>query len=88
VATNFILSGLSLEQCKGFCWRYQRAFDTLSQARGQLSRVESMSLLQSVSQENTIWSVVYDLSSGEIQVVMGKKYDQPLNFKLTMRVIH
>ncbi|MGB8252931.1 MAG: C45 family peptidase, partial [Anaerolineaceae bacterium] len=37
VATNFILSGLTSEMCESSCWRYQKAYQTLSQAGGKLS---------------------------------------------------
>jgi len=85
VATNFILSGLTPEMCRSSCWRYQKVYETLSQAGGKISQAESMNLLQAVSQENTIWSVVYNMTSGEIQVVMDRKFDQPLVYHLDMK---
>jgi hypothetical protein len=41
-----------------------------------------LSLLKDVSQGNTIWSVVYDTSSLDFLVVMGKKYDHVHKFNL------
>ena len=84
VATNFILSDVTLNQAKSTCDRYQIAYDTLSMTAGQISLEESMSLLQDVSQDNTIWSVVYDMTSGEIHVVMGRAYEHTLDFKLEL----
>jgi hypothetical protein len=85
VATNFILTGMTPEQAKPLCWRYQTAFDTLSRTMGRVSRETSMTLLQDVSQGNTQWSVVYDLTSGEFQLVMDRNYSHPLNFKLELK---
>lgn len=84
VATNFILSGVPLDIAKSSCNRYQKAYDTLSQTGGAITRVGAMDLLQEISQSNTLWSVVYDMTSGELQVVMGQKYDQPHQFNLEM----
>jgi len=33
----------------------------------------------------SIWSVVYGLTTGEIKVVMGQKYNQPYVDKLEMK---
>jgi predicted choloylglycine hydrolase len=84
VATNFILSDVMLDQAKSSCNRYQIAYDTLSKTAGQISLEKSMSLLQDVSQDNTIWSVVYNMTSGEIHVVMGRAYEHTLEFKLEL----
>jgi hypothetical protein len=35
-----------------------------------------MQLLQGVSQDNTQWSVVYHVTSGSLEVVMGRGYAQ------------
>jgi hypothetical protein len=34
-----------------------------------------MALLAQVSQDNTQWSVVYEMSSGNVNVVMGREYE-------------
>ena len=46
----------------------------------------ALSLLKAVSQRNTIWSVVYDTSSLNFLVVMGKKYDKVHEFNLIQAV--
>jgi hypothetical protein len=84
VATNFLLSGYSPEGAKSQCRRYARAYDMLERAGGRLSQQEAMDLLRSVSQDITMWSVVYNLSSGEISVAMGREYGQVHRFKLPM----
>lgn len=85
VATNFTLSGTSFPLDRAPCWRYQKAYDALSGAAGRISEEEAMSILANVSQPNTMWSVVYSLSAGDIRCAMGRKYDQVKEFKLEMK---
>jgi len=82
VATNFIITGLSPENARASCWRYKKVWETLENQVTRLSSLNALSLLKDVSQGNTIWSVVYDTSSLEFLVVMGKKYDQVHEFNL------
>ena len=44
-----------------------------------------MNLLQATSQDHTVWSVVYNLSSGEIRLAMGKDYNKVYSFRLKMK---
>jgi hypothetical protein len=85
VATNFIVSEVLPLGGDSPCQRYDRAYQALSAANGSISPDEAMAILESVSGANTIWSAVYDMSTGEIQVVMDKKYDQIHAFQLEMR---
>ena len=60
----------------------------LEQADGNISPEEAMTLLEDVSQPgntSTIWSVVYNMTGGDIQVVVGREYTQVDRFKLQMR---
>jgi predicted choloylglycine hydrolase len=82
VATNFIITGLSPENARSSCWRYKKVWETLENRVTRLSSLNALSLLKEVSQGNTIWSVVYDTSSLDFLVVMGKKYDQVHEFNL------
>lgn len=41
--------------------------------------------LQRVPAPHTLWSGVYDMSTGGIQVVMAKRYDQMHAFQLEMK---
>jgi hypothetical protein len=82
VATNFIITGLSSENARASCWRYRKVWETLENQVTRLSSLNALSLLKDVSQRNTIWSVVYDTSSLDVLVVMGKKYDQVHEFNL------
>jgi penicillin V acylase-like amidase (Ntn superfamily) len=86
VSTNFLLSETTqVPQTMGY-WRYNKANDQLAKTKGRLSQDEAMKLLQGVSQENsTTWSIVYNLSTGTIQVAMGRDYEQIHTFSLRMK---
>ena len=86
VATNFIITGLSPENARGSCWRYKKVWDTLENQASKLSPLNALALLRGVSQHNTIWSVVYDTSSLNFLVVMGRKYDRVHEFSLKQAV--
>lgn len=81
LATNFLVS-LAGENPESHCWRYDLISSELSATAGILGSSQARDLLQSVSQENTQWSTVYFLSTGEIQVVMGRKYSAYHRFEL------
>ncbi len=85
VATNFILSGTSLEEAESSCSRYKTAYETLRQAQGSLTPSESLTLLNNVSQPITSWSVVYGLTSGKIRLVMARDFGHGLDFDLEMK---
>ena len=85
VSTNFLFSEIPLEHAGQQCWRYDLTSSRLSESEGVLTPLQAMSLLQRVSQDGqtgTIWSVVYNLSSGEIQVVIDREYEQRFSFQL------
>jgi hypothetical protein len=86
VATNFIITGLSPENARASCWRYKKVSDTLENQVNKLSPLNALTLLKDVSQGNTIWSVVYDTSSLNFLVVMGRKYGQVHEFSLKQAV--
>jgi hypothetical protein len=87
VSTNFIISDERPEGANPSCWRYNKAYETLEHAEGSISTEEAMAILKGTSQPGdyyTMWSVVYDMTSGNIQVAMGRKYDEVREFKLEM----
>ena len=43
-----------------------------------------MDLLKRVSQDHTVWSVVYNLNTGQIRIALGRDYDQVHTFDLKM----
>jgi hypothetical protein len=80
-ATNFLRASTG-ESAEGECPRYDHIHEALSDAEGWLERQEAMDLLAAVAQSTTQWSVVYNTSSGSIDVAMGQKYEDVHTFQL------
>lgn len=85
VSTNFTLTGVGAEKAISLCQRYARVSDTLHQQEGNLSQQEAMALLQDVSQPITMWSAVYNMTTGDISVAMGRNYQEIHKFNLRMK---
>ncbi|MFH1084675.1 MAG: linear amide C-N hydrolase, partial [Chloroflexota bacterium] len=84
VATNFVLSDTSPSDADARCWRYRMTQGVLWAYAGLVAERDAIRLLGDVSQADTIWSVVYNLASGELQVAMGRHYERVRRFRLTM----
>ncbi len=82
VATNH-LRAMAKEAGPSGCWRYDRLYQRLTETEGQLTTGEAIDLLAEVSQEETQWSVVYGMSSGDVHVTMGRQYDRLHSFHLS-----
>lgn len=80
-ATNFLRS--SVEDPKGNCWRYDRINARLNEAKGLLDSNSAMQLLGEVAQDNTQWSVVYQMSRGEVSIAMDKNYANVRTFRMS-----
>jgi choloylglycine hydrolase len=74
VTTNFVITGLTNPQ-NAPCWRYRYAYEKLSSNNGILSESEAVNLLQEVSLSITRWSTVFNLKSGQLQIAMGRDYE-------------
>ncbi len=74
-ATNFLLASAG-GYPQGQCWRYDQMSNVLEHGQGRINSADAMALLGTVSQDNTQWSVVYHLTSGEIHIVMGRGYTE------------
>jgi len=87
-ATNFIISETAAEDISGYCDRYNHMSKVLKDTGGVLDMGGVMSLLKDVSKNNekvkTTWSVTYGMSTGEIQLAVGTKYDKIHSFRLDM----
>jgi hypothetical protein len=81
LATNFTLATAG-DNPEDRCSRYDTIQDRLTETQGILDTMEALQLLQLISKENTQWSIVYDSSHREVQVVMGREYDVVLKFHL------
>ena len=62
--------------------RYRSLSERLSTLNGQLDAPSAMQLLSEVKQGLTQWSALYDMSSGDIQVVVGGVYQTSYTFHL------
>lgn len=83
LATNFLLSIADLSG-EGYCDRYDSLNNHLITRGGMLTPQDAMDLLEVVSVNSTQWSIVYNVSSGEIQVVMGREYNQAYKLQFDM----
>jgi len=82
-ATNFLRASTG-ESAEGECWRYDKISQRLTEAEGQFTTQDAIHLLAAVSQEGTQWSVVYGMSTGDVNVTMGQKYDNVHTFPLIL----
>lgn len=84
IGTNFNIYKTN-QKLRMYDPRYAKAYQRLKLKNGDLSQVEAMELLKEISQDNTMWSVVYNLTSGDILVAPGKKYEQVYQFHLKIK---
>ncbi|MBN1312064.1 MAG: linear amide C-N hydrolase [Anaerolineae bacterium] len=82
LATNFFLA--SVDKASGECRRYDSLNKQLTEAEGRLASRKALGILDKVSQDSTQWSVVYEMSTGDINVVMGQQYNTAHTFHLDM----
>jgi hypothetical protein len=83
LATNFLRASAG-ESAGWRCWRYDKVYQRLTKVQGQLDVQNALDLLKGVAQPNTQWSIVYGMDSGDISVVMGRKYDNLHTFHLSL----
>jgi hypothetical protein len=80
LATNYLQS--AVEETQGQCNRYDIIANEMEKVDGQLSATGGLDLLSGVTQPGTQWSILYHMSSGEIDVVMGRQFDHPYRVEL------
>ena len=66
----------------GGCPRYGTLFERLTEVNGQLNAQGAMQLLSEVRQDMTQWSSIYDMTNGEIRVVIAGDYETAFSFHL------
>jgi choloylglycine hydrolase len=81
IITNFIMTGSDAPQSAP-CNRYDTVHQRLGDSQGRVSLEKAMELLEASSQDNTVWSAVYDLENLELYVSMQRDYGNIMNFKL------
>ncbi|MGD8403547.1 MAG: linear amide C-N hydrolase [Anaerolineales bacterium] len=83
VATNFLRSSVD-DPDNGSYWRYNKITAQLTETNGQIDTQAAMQLLSGVAQNNTQWSVVYQMNDGKINVVMSQQYQDVYQFQLDL----
>jgi Acyl-coenzyme A:6-aminopenicillanic acid acyl-transferase len=66
----------------GGCPRYHWISERLTTMNGQIDPQDAMQLLSDVAQGMTQWSAVYNMTSGDISVVIGEAYENVFSFHL------
>ena len=86
VSTNVVISEVPEDERIAAGHRYQVVTEALERTEGLVGRAEAMTLLSEVANNGssypTMWSVVYNMSTGGIQVVVGRQYDTAYEFRL------
>lgn len=80
-ATNFTASAVH-SSTDGKCWRYDTIAEQMIENEGTLSIKQALSLLSAVSQPNTQWSVVYDMSAQNIHIALARNYEVIHSFSM------
>ncbi|NTV89240.1 MAG: linear amide C-N hydrolase [Clostridiales bacterium] len=62
--------------------RYSKADSLLAEKSGVIDSDYAMEILEKVSQEDTVYSAVYDLTERRLELSVDGKYDSPLSFSL------
>lgn len=75
VCTNFIISGSNAPSSTN-CWRYNTAYKELKNVSGKMDDAASMNLLQSVSQNITMWSSVFNMSKNSMSICPGRNFNK------------
>jgi hypothetical protein len=83
LATNFLRSSVD-DPAEAGCWRYNIISAQLAEVNGQIDAQAAMQLLADVAQNNTQWSVLYQMSNGTINVAMGQDYQDVHQFQLDL----
>lgn len=73
---NFTLAGSDAEE-RAADWRYATGERLLEDTGGVLDTAAAFELLAAVQQEDTQWSVVYDMSATALEVATGRRFDRP-----------
>jgi hypothetical protein len=81
LATNHLRC---IAQGDGGCLRYHTLSERLTTMKGNLDTQAAMQLLSEVNQGMTQWSTVYNMSNGDINVVIAGNYENSFSFHLDL----
>jgi len=80
VATNFNIYGKKVSEINDE--RYLLVSAELKAKLGNVSMNEAMAILKDVSEMNTRWSAVYNMTTKEIEISVGQNFENIYNFNL------
>jgi predicted choloylglycine hydrolase len=81
VSTNFIIHGTNAPLDVS-CSRYNTVYNSLKKTNGNISMDDSRKMLEQVSQENTIWSTIYNTKTGDIQLFINRDFNKIKRYNL------
>ena len=84
IATNFLMNEYQPVADEGPCWRYRKIAEILGQHHGKITSQKAMQVLESIS-TRTIWSVVYNLTTGSVEISLGRNYKMMYTLSLDMQ---
>jgi antitoxin component YwqK of YwqJK toxin-antitoxin module len=90
VSTNSLITGCTDETLRQECPRYDIAYGALEQANGRITWQQAMNILNNISMTGTpetISSTVYNLTTGQLFLAIGRDYRQVKEFKLNKNKI-
>lgn len=82
LATNFIVAEAG-SRPEDSCPRYEKLSKKLTETGGSLTPDAALELLRNVAQEGTQWSAVYEISSGDVSIALGREYAKVHTFHLS-----
>jgi predicted choloylglycine hydrolase len=82
VCTNHELCGRTEDENDEKCKRYQTASNELAAMQGDLSPADVMKVMESVKQDTTMWSSVYDLTTGDFSIAYRRQFGEPYRDQL------
>jgi hypothetical protein len=82
VCTNHQIAGKSEGDNDAACDRYRTASEELAKSESTASIADVMHIMDSVHQEHTMWSSVYNLTTGAFEVAYRKQYLEPFRDQL------
>lgn len=82
VSTNFIITGSGAPSV-ATCWRYNTVYSALRESNGCANSTQGLALLEDASVSGTIWSMIYNMSSLEIVMVAGRRFNEGHEFNLS-----
>jgi predicted choloylglycine hydrolase len=75
VCTNHEICGKSEAENDAVCQRYRTASDKLAAIGSSVSTSDVMKVMESVKQPSTMWTSVYNLSTGDFDFAYRRQYD-------------